>query len=180
MFCVKCGTKNSSAAFCVNCGAPLESVGATSSTQVSQSTQQSESQSSLDPKALLKKPIFRVGAAVAVALAIVLVIFASGIFSPNPLAQAYDECGLESVEGTELADGGKTLLVDTMGEDEISGASYFDYQCVLTALDTPTRITNRMGETSSLDGQQTDSADGLTYFWKYHPDDGIRLTVSRD
>lgn len=179
MFCVKCGTKNESGAFCVSCGAPLEVLlKQTGSSAKSSSNSSSELQSKITE--LLKKPAARFSAIGAGAVVLILVLIGSGVLAPNPLQKAYEDCSLESVSGAELADGGKTLLVDTKGEEEVSGASYFDYLCVLTSLETPSRITARMDQTSSLDGQQTDSADGLTYFWKYHPDSGIRLTVSRD
>ena len=179
MFCVKCGTKNEVGAFCASCGAPLEVLlKQTGSTENSSSGSSSGVQSKMT--ALLKKPAARFSAIAGGAILLVLVLLGSGVLAPNPLQIAYEDCSLESVSGVELADGGKTLLVDTMGEEEVSGASIVDYICVLTSLETPSRITSRMDQTSSLDGQQTDSADGLTYFWKYHPDTGIRLTVSRD
>jgi hypothetical protein len=126
----------------------------------------------------LKKPY---GKPVAIGSGVVvLLILVIGVFSPSPLARAYSTCGLETVIGAYLEDGERTLTVDTMGEDEVLGASYSDYLCVLGALETPSRITSRMDGTSAMDGQQTDTADGLTYFWKYHPDSGVQLTVSMD
>lgn len=179
MFCVKCGTKNEEAAFCVSCGTPIEAKAAGKIQTGSSSGGPSGSSQEILMN-LMKKPAARF-AAIGVAVAVIGgVAMSSGILSPNPLQQAYENCNLELAEGTELADGGATLVVDTMGEEEFSGASIADYQCVLTSLETPTRITTRMGETSANDGQQTDSAEGLNYVWGYHPDDGIFLTVSRD
>lgn len=179
MFCVKCGTKNEGAAFCVSCGTPLEVSAVKSGKTGSQGGNTSPSmQGKLSD--FMKNPAARFGVIAAGAVVIVGIAMSSGVLSPNPLQQAYEDCSLESVEDTQLADGGSTLVLDTMGEEDFSGASYADFQCVLTSLETPTRITTRMGETSANDGQQTDSAEGLNYFWKYHPDDGIALTVSRD
>ncbi len=179
MFCVKCGTKNEGAAFCVSCGTPLE----VTAVRTGKSGSQGEKTPTPMPgklSDLMKNPVARFAAIGAGAIVVVAIAMSSGLLSPNPLQQAYEDCALVSVEGAQLADGGSTLVLDTMGEEEFSGASYADFECVLTSLDTPTRITTRMGETSSRDGQQTDSAEGLNYFWKYHPDDGIALTVSRD
>jgi hypothetical protein len=179
VFCVKCGTKNEGAAFCVSCGSPLEVSAVKSGKTGPQGANTSTSvQGKLSD--LMKNPAARFAAIGAGAVVVLGIVMSSGVLSPNPLQQAYEDCSLESVEGTQLADGGSTLVVDTMGEEEFSGASYADFQCVLTSLETPTRITTRMGETSASDGQVTDSAEGLNYFWSYHPDDGILLTVSRD
>lgn len=179
MFCVKCGTKNEGAAFCVSCGTPLE-VKAAKTGQNGATGPSSTSSAQGMISDLMNKPAARFAAIVAGVVVVGGFAFSSGLLSPNPLQQAYEDCSLESTAGTQLADGGATLVVDTMGEEDLSGASYADFQCVLTSLETPTRITTRMGETSASDGQVTDSAEGLNYFWSYHPDDGILLTVSRD
>jgi hypothetical protein len=176
MFCVKCGTKNTDAAFCQNCGtalsAPKKKSASKSSTPNKTVTVFQEK-----AKAFLQKPY---GKPVAIGGGILLLLLGTGVLSPNPLKTAYDSCGLDLVLETYLEDGDRTLTVDTKGEDDLFGASYVDYLCVLGSLNTPSRITSRMDGTSALDGQQTDSADGLTYFWKYHPDSGIQLTVTLD
>jgi hypothetical protein len=174
---VKCGTKNTEGVFCFSCGTPLE---VTNKKSASRSSKSKSPVEELQGRArgFLERPY---GKPVAIGGGVVvLLVVAIGVFSPNPLQVAYDTCGLGSVVDTYLLDGDRTLTVDTMGEEEFLGASYTDYLCVLGSLDTPSRITSRMDGTSAMDGQQTDTADGLTYFWKYHPDSGIQLTVTLD
>jgi hypothetical protein len=179
MYCVKCGTKNIDAVFCSSCGTALE---VAKKKSVSKNSKAGKAAGSLPERAqqFLKKPYGK-PAAIGGTLTLVLVlVLATGVLSPNPLKVAYETCGLETVEDAYLLDGDRTLTVDTMGEDEISGASYVDYICVLASLETPSRITSRMDGTSAMDGQQTDSADGITYFWKYHPDSGVQMTAALD
>jgi hypothetical protein len=179
MFCVKCGTKNTEAAFCANCGTALS---APKRKTASKSSKSGEPLAVLQEKAkdFLQKPFGKPVAIGGGAFLVLLLILGTGVLSPNPLKTAYDDCGLDLVLETYLEDGDRTLTVDTLGEEDLFGASYFDYLCVLESLETPSRITTRMDGTSALDGQQTDSADGLTYFWKYHPDRGVQLTVTLD
>jgi hypothetical protein len=176
MFCVKCGTKNTDAAFCENCGTALSAPKKKSGSKSSKSSKPVAAFQE-KVKAFLQKPY---GKPVAIGGGVLLLILGTGVLSPNPLKTAYDSCGLEFVLDTYLEDGDRTLTLDTMGEDDFDGASYVDYLCVLGSLNTPSRITSRMDGTSAMDGQQTDTADGLTYFWKYHPDSGIQLTVTLD
>lgn len=168
MFCVSCGTQNPTGAFCTSCGAALERVEPVGTFGTASSTK----------AGLQNKHKIMIGAGAA--LLLVLIIVFSGALKPNPLIGAVSACNLSEVEGVELSDGDKTLSVDTEGEEEYSGASYSDYLCVIEDLGTPTRITERMDHTSAMDGQLTDSADGLTYFWKYHPNSGVMLTVTID
>ena len=179
MFCVKCGTKNTDAAFCANCGTALS---APRKKSASKSSKSKQPLAVLQEKAkdFLQKPFGKPVAIGGGAFLVLLLVLGTGVFSPNPLKAAYEDCGLDLVLDTYLEDGDRTLTVDTMGDEDIFGASYDDYVCVLESLGTPNRITSRMDGTSALDGQQTDSADGLTYFWKYHPNRGIQLTVTLD
>jgi hypothetical protein len=179
MFCVKCGTKNTDAVFCSSCGTPLD---VAKNKSASKSSMASGPIGEIQAKAqeFFRKPYGKPAAIGGGITVVFLLALGSGVLSPNPLKTAYDTCDLGTVYGASLLDGDRTLIVDTKGEKELSGASLVDFLCVLAALETPSRITTRMDGTSALDGQQTDSANGITYFWKYHPNSGIQMTATLD
>lgn len=79
--------------------------------------------------------------------------------------------------GVTLHDGNKTLIVDTRGEEDASGASANTLYCVLGYLKTPVAVIEHMDSTRALDGRQTDSWGEFTAGWTYHPDDGMDLTI---
>ncbi|MEU2199538.1 hypothetical protein [Isoptericola sp. NPDC019482] len=89
---------------------------------------------------------------------------------------AYADCGPS--DGLELVDDGTTLALDAQGEEDFSGASYTTVDCVLGALEAPSRVTELMNSTRALDGRQTDSWDGVTATWSYHPDTGLDLLLT--
>ena len=103
----------------------------------------------------------------------------SGSPSPTsvPLADAYDQCNVAD-SGGEIADERTTLILDTQGEDDVTGVDYTAVLCVLSQLNTPERITQTMNSTRALDGRVTDSWDSFTASWSYHPDTGLDLVVS--
>ncbi len=107
------------------------------------------------------------------ALAIGLPIVAGLAESPGSevLASAIDACG--SPEGVSLEDNGSTLAFDHRGEDDISGGDIADIMCVFTELEMPSRISTHMGQTTSMDGRQSDTWDRLEVQWSYHPDRGM-------
>jgi hypothetical protein len=76
----------------------------------------------------------------------------------------------------QIADEGHTLIIKTTGEDDLKG--YLNYLCVTNELGTPTAITSRIGETTSLMGQQQGKSDGLEYEWSYHPDNGLYVLIT--
>ena len=106
-----------------------------------------------------------------VALAIALPLTLSDSASSDVLTDAVESCG--SPEGIALEDGGATLVFDHRGEDDLAGGSIMDILCVFAELDMPTRISTHMDQTTSLDGRQTESWDGLEIQWSYHPDRGM-------
>ena len=50
------------------------------------------------------------------------------------------------------------------------------YDCVLNALDVPTRVRDHINSTRALDGQQTETWDDLNARWTFHPDHGAGIT----
>ena len=76
-----------------------------------------------------------------------------------------------------LADGGRTLIFDTKGSDDAAGHSMTDVACVLRLLLTPQSVISHMDSTRALDGQQTDSWEGINARWSYHPGSGLNMTL---
>lgn len=87
------------------------------------------------------------------------------------LTLASERCGTGA--GVSLEDDGHTLVFDMMGDDEFSGASYSDFECIAGALKMPSRVSNHVGQTTSLDGRQVEDWDGIEFSWSYHPDRGL-------
>ncbi|MCY1145400.1 hypothetical protein OWR29_45990 [Actinoplanes sp. Pm04-4] len=92
------------------------------------------------------------------------------------LQQAQDTCD-STRSGTEIADGGYTLTVDSRGEDDYTGLGYYDLDCVWTALQMPEAVKAHIGQTRALDGRQEDSWGSFTASWTYHPDAGVSMVV---
>lgn len=93
--------------------------------------------------------------------------------SSTPLEAAADTC-----DAGRIADNGRTLLVDTQGEEDATGDSMDDLVCLLLSLDTPTAVIDHMSSTRALDGMQTNSWDEFDARWNYHPNSGMGLTIT--
>lgn len=89
------------------------------------------------------------------------------------LQSAADECDSDGDTGVTVGDGGATLIFDMRGDEDTEGGSYLTLVCLLHVLDAPDRVTNHMGQTTSQDGRQSDTWDGITASWSYHPDRGL-------
>jgi hypothetical protein len=100
--------------------------------------------------------------------------------TPTPPVQAAQvQCLLPA---DAVSDGGTTVTMRTEGDESPGGVAYQtvdDVICVLLALGAPTRVTDHISTTRSLDGQQTDNWDDYEARWVYHPDDGLQITVWR-
>lgn len=94
------------------------------------------------------------------------------------LTGAVESCGLEGADGITLGDEGTTLTFDMQGEDDFSGADYFDIACVFAGLDMPSSILSHIDQTTSLDGRQSETWNGMTISWSYHPGRGLDGIVS--
>lgn len=93
------------------------------------------------------------------------------------LADAVDECGST---GMELGDEDQTLVIDVKGDEDARGATYQQQECVLAELDVPASVNSHIGQTTSMDGRQTESWDGITIEWSYHPDRGSDMVITLD
>ena len=76
---------------------------------------------------------------------------------------------------------GSYLSIDTNPYDwDDDGLAYPEaytaIKNVVTALGLPNSLINDMGETTSLDGKQSETYGDVTVTWKYHPDKGLEVT----
>ncbi|TGJ97544.1 hypothetical protein DLJ96_06230 [Actinotalea fermentans ATCC 43279 = JCM 9966 = DSM 3133] len=94
------------------------------------------------------------------------------------LADAVETCDLAGDPWFVVADEGSTLTFDNKGDDEITGGSFENLVCLLDALDAPSSVRSHMGQTTSLDGRQEASWDGVAIAWSYHPDRGMDGVVT--
>lgn len=97
---------------------------------------------------------------------------------PRPLPEAVGRCKLSSeTVSAKLGDDGHSLSLDSEGEDDYSGLSMTQVDCVLEALNMPDSINDQMGTTRALDGTQRDSWDNFSVSWNYHPDSGLHVNL---
>lgn len=173
-FCTNCG-QESEAAFCSNCGKEVSSP-VTSQEAVSVSvTPVSEQTISAPAAAASQKKALYIAIPIAiVAVVILLVVLAA---PKNPFPSAIDACGISDGNSyIYIGDNGKTLLMDGEGE-ESAGAPSADVWCVLQELNVPDSTVARMEKTSSLMGVVSDSWDGISADWSYHPDNGFDVVL---
>ena len=76
---------------------------------------------------------------------------------------------------------GSYLSIDTNPYDwDDDGLAYPEaytaIKNVVAALGLPNSLINDMGETTSLDGKQSETYGDVTVTWKYHPDKGLEVT----
>lgn len=98
--------------------------------------------------------------------------------SPEPSADTdnYDDLAEYFENVVSVEDGGTTLIVNTLAEDEdILGLSSLALNCVYEELDVPTYISENIGQTRALDGRQNAEWDDFSVSWSYHPDDGANV-----
>ncbi len=86
------------------------------------------------------------------------------------LRTAYEACGQRG----ELSDGDHTLYLDMAGTDPDSGTTNLaDLSCVFGQLKTPEYVIHEMGQTTALNGRQSDTWGDFSASWTYHPDNGL-------
>ncbi len=91
------------------------------------------------------------------------------------LSDAYQSCA--SPAGVTVADGGASMLIDTRGTEDSSGANLSGTACVLKALEIPDYVLSQVDATRALDGTQTATWNELSATWNYHPDHGMSMTI---
>lgn len=141
----------------------------------------------LPPRARRPRPAWLVpagiGCAVGIAATLAVTTAVPALLSAvrtSPLESAYADCKLESAVGISLRDKGRTITFDNKGEEDLIGAEYLDILCLFTSLEMPSSITSHIGQTTSMDGRQSESWDGKTVSWSYHPDRGLDGVLTLD
>jgi hypothetical protein len=94
----------------------------------------------------------------------------------SPFETAQTKCD-QTHAGTRISDGGKTLLVDTVGGEDYSGIPITGLACLVNELEIPSAVVAHIDSTRALDGRQEDEWDGFTASWSYHPDEGLDMIV---
>lgn len=84
------------------------------------------------------------------------------------LTAAAEWCG--AADG--IADEGGSLSVTAEGSDAVVTP-----ECLLAKLQAPAYVSEHLGSTRALDGQQTDEWKGLEARWTYHPDNGTNMII---
>jgi hypothetical protein len=108
---------------------------------------------------------------------LLLVSLAGCAWQFDAFQKAYDTCGAPA--GITVSDGGKSLIINGMGEEDYSGSTIYSTACVLGEIGTPSYILSNMETTNSLMGRQSDTFDGIDVSWSYHPDNGLDVVVNK-
>jgi len=106
--------------------------------------------------------------------------------SATPMRRAYSQCKLwktnkvygTSIKLSEIADGGQTLAMDSVGRFTGSGPQYDDMLCALNYLKAPSYVRTQIGNTRALDGMQQARWGNVSAMWNYHPDSGASITFT--
>ena len=61
-------------------------------------------------------------------------------------------------------------------DDYIDFDAYYAIEDINSKLGFSSALFSKMGETSAMDGRQSDSNDKYSVSWKYHPDNGMEVT----
>lgn len=92
--------------------------------------------------------------------------------------QIFIDCELDD-EWASVGYDGSYLTIDTNPKNKDDYTDYMAYLSIYTvnaALGLPDSLTEKMGQTSSLDGRQSQSYEDVEVSWKYHPDHGLEVT----
>jgi hypothetical protein len=100
----------------------------------------------------------------------------SEIAGPSDFEEAQTACD-PGKSGTTVADGGQTLIVESRGEEDYTGLDHTAFSCIISNLNAPAAVTEHIGQTRAMDGRQTDTWDGMTASWTYHPDQGLDMII---
>jgi hypothetical protein len=95
----------------------------------------------------------------------------------TPLEDAVSVCGLDTQSGASLGDSGRSLHLETEGEEDFSGLAITDVDCVLAELEVPDHVLNQINSTRALDGRLSAEWEGMSATWSYHPRSGLDLQL---
>lgn len=92
----------------------------------------------------------------------------------TPIEAARARCG-----ATGVGDNGRSIVLDTQGDEESTGDTIDVVGCVLGNLGISDSLVARIQATRALDGAQSGEWDGFTATWSYHPDSGMTIIVEQ-
>jgi hypothetical protein len=121
-----------------------------------------------------------------IALAAALVVLAAGVGAyfafgrdSGPTLTAAESTCNDGRTDARVDDGGKTLIINASGDAIKSIIDVQTEACVLDYLKVPGAVRAHIEGTRALDGRQTDSWEGFTAAWTYHPDNGLDITIEQ-
>jgi len=79
-----------------------------------------------------------------------------------------------------VGDEGRSLTIENKGDEDGFGVSTDQLFCIVDALGAPQAVTSHMGQTTSMDGRQTESWGDITLTFSYHPDRGMDSILTLD
>ena len=118
------------------------------------------------------KKLFAIGAAAAL-----LVSLTGCAGQYDTFQKAVQSCGTSS--GVSVSDNGTTLSIDTMGDDDYTGASLADAECLIAAVNTPSYIVDNIYTTNAISGRQHDEFNGIEVNYSYSTSSGLSLTYHK-
>lgn len=183
-FCTKCGMpKNAAKAnVCGKCGTELEEgqafcskCGQRAGLTVDPSVAAKIGQLNTATKKKSKKPLVIGIAVIAVAIVIIAVVTLGG--GGKDFNKMFG--GLADMSWCYISNDGSYMKIDTNPNDidgYIDSLAYSALRTINKDLGFSDALYSKMGETSAMDGRQTESNDKVTVSWKYHPDSGMEVT----
>jgi ribosomal protein L40E len=187
-FCPKCGTKRETlkSVFCVKCGAELQKgqrfcykCGQNVDLPVDRSaTAKIEQFNAAVVNKKKKSPVPLIAGAAAIV--IIVIILLTGSSGPN-LKKIYSD--LCDPAWAAVASDGSYLAIDTNPFD-IEEQTDFDALDAISLINAkfgfPESVYQRMLETRSMDGRQTQTLNDITASWTYHPDSGLEVMYEKN
>lgn len=120
-----------------------------------------------------------VGSGVGLSVVSLFALYQIGTYQLNHdvLHEGYSACSTmadKNGDVMQLADGGKTLTLET-GADDISS-----YECLAENMNIPKSLQTKIGATTGLSGSQTDSWDGVQITWSYSGSNGLSMVFETE
>ena len=180
IICVNCGAEKSMGKqFCYHCGAKVEE-GQFACKNCGYAIQKEKRKLELN-----KKTIISISFTILIVIASIIIIAVLSNRNKSPkinFQSIYDEYCQST--WAEIADDNSYLYVDTNPydfEDDNFIEAYYAIEKINNALGLPSSLFKSMGETSSIDGRQTETYEDLKIevTWKYHPDYGLEVTYKK-
>lgn len=106
---------------------------------------------------------------------LVLILLVSCASRPN-FKKIYKEYG--EPYWADVAGDNSYLRIDTNPydiEDELDFDAYYAILSINEEFGCPESLNSKMGETTALDGRQTEEYKNVIVSWKYHPDSGLEV-----